>query len=192
MPEIQPVIGHRMPVNPMNAPVCTHLSIRPRIPASAFVAPGAVVVGDVSVGEDSSIWYGCVLRADIESIRIGSGTNLQDGTIVHLSSERGTLLGDRVTCGHRCLLHACTVGDEVLIGMGAILMDGVEVGANCIIGAGSLLTKGQVVPPGSLVVGSPAKIVRPLEPAERAGIRHWSDKYIQVAREHTRHLGAPP
>jgi gamma-carbonic anhydrase len=172
----------------MNAPVCTHLGSPPNLSPTAFIAPGAVILGDVSIGEYSSVWYGCVLRADIEAIRIGRGTNLQDGTIVHLASDRGTIVGDHVTCGHRCLLHACTIGDEVLVGMGAILMDGAEIGARSIIGAGALVTKGMVVPPGSLVMGSPAKVVRSLATAEQAGIRHWAEKYIAVSREHAARL----
>ncbi len=175
----------------MNPPVCPFLSESPEIAPTAFVAPGAVVTGAVQLGELSSIWYGCVLRADIERIRIGRGSNLQDGTIVHLASDRGTVVGDYVTCGHRALLHACTIGDEVLVGMGAIVMDGAEIGARSIIGAGTLVTRGQVVPPGSLVMGSPARVVRQLSGEEQAGIRHWADKYIEVAREHTAHLGRP-
>lgn len=171
-------------------PICTHLPIPPRIAPNAFIAPGAVVLGDVQVGEESSVWYGCVVRADIQSIRIGRGSNLQDGSIIHLASDRGTVVGDYVTCGHRCLLHACTVGDEVLVGMGSILMDGVEVGSRSIIGAGALLTKGMIVPPGSLVMGSPARVVRSLTDAEQEGIRHWAEKYIAVSREHAAHLGA--
>ena len=175
-------------VTPVNAPICSHLHSSQSVHSTAFIAPGAVVLGDVSLAEDASVWYGCVLRADIQSIRIGRGTNVQDGTIIHLASDRGTTVGDYVTCGHKCLLHACSVGDEVLVGMGAILMDGVEIGARSIIGAGALVTKGTVVPPGSLVMGSPAKVVRPLSEAEQAGIRHWAEKYIAVSREHAAYL----
>jgi gamma-carbonic anhydrase len=174
----------------MITPVCTHLATPPNLAPNAFIAPGAVILGDVSLGEDSSVWYGCVLRADIESIRIGRGTNLQDGTIVHLASDRGTVVGDHVTCGHRCLLHACTVGDEVLVGMGAILMDGVEIGSRSIIGAGALVTKGTIIPPGSLVMGSPAKVVRSLTRIEKEGIRHWAEKYVAVSREHAAQLAS--
>lgn len=168
----------------MKHPVCGHLGTSPHIAPGAFIAPGAVILGDVSIGEQSSIWYGCVLRADIQAIRVGRGSNLQDGVIVHLASDRGTTVGNWVTCGHRALLHACTIGDEVLIGMGAIVMDGVVVGDRSIIGAGALLTKGLSVPPGSLVIGSPAKVVRPLSDEEQGGIRGWAEKYVQVAREH--------
>jgi carbonic anhydrase/acetyltransferase-like protein (isoleucine patch superfamily) len=171
-------------------PVCSHLAISQKIAPDAFVAPGAVLLGDISIGGDSSIWYGCVLRADIQAIRVGRGSNIQDGTIVHLASDLGTTVGDWVTCGHRALLHACTIGDEVLVGMGAIVMDGVKVGSRSIIGAGALLTKGTEVPPGSLVMGSPAKVVRPLSEGEQDGIRAWAEKYVQVAREHRAFLAA--
>ncbi|MCB1232390.1 MAG: gamma carbonic anhydrase family protein [Verrucomicrobiae bacterium] len=172
----------------MKNPVCPFLGETPKVADSAFLAPGTVIVGAVSIGENASVWYGSVLRADIERITIGRGSNLQDGTIVHLASDRGTIVGDYVTCGHRCLLHACTIGDEVLVGMGATVMDGAEVGTRSIIGAGSLVTKNQVIPPGSLVMGSPAKVVRQLTEDEQYGIRHWAEKYIQVAKEHCAHL----
>ncbi|MEM9017639.1 MAG: gamma carbonic anhydrase family protein [Verrucomicrobiota bacterium] len=164
--------------------VCTHLSKFPDIDPSAFVVEGAALLGDVRIGPDSSIWYQCVLRADIESIEIGRGTNIQDATVIHLASDRGTKVGDYVTVGHRALLHACTIEDEVLVGMGAILMDGSVIGRECIVAAGSLVTKGFEAPAGSLVMGSPARVVRPLQAEERAGIRHWAEKYIEVSREH--------
>lgn len=174
----------------MNPPVCPFLAESPVVADSAFLAPGSILLGAVEIGEESSVWYGSVLRADIERITIGRGSNLQDGTIVHLASDRGTIVGDYVTCGHRCLLHACTIGDEVLVGMGATVMDGAEIGARSIIGAGALVTRNQVIPPGSLVLGTPAKVVRSLTEAEQSGIRHWAEKYIQVSREHAAHLDA--
>ena len=170
------------------SPICRFLGESPQVADSAFIAPSALVIGAVSIGEESSIWYGSVLRADIERIVIGKGSNLQDGTIVHLASDRGTVVGDYVTCGHRCLLHACTIGDEVLVGMGATIMDGAEVGSQSLIGAGALVTRDQVIPPGSLVVGSPARIVRALSDEERTALRGWAEKYIRVSREHRAHL----
>lgn len=164
--------------------IADFLTKNPEIPPTAFVAPGATVLGDVTLGEEASVWYQAVLRADIESIAIGRGSNLQDGVVVHLASDRGTVVGDWVTVGHRALLHACTVGDEVLVGMGAILMDGAVVGARSIIGAGALVTKGQQIPEGSLVMGSPARIVRALSDEEQASIRKWAEKYVEVARCH--------
>ncbi len=170
------------------SPVCTHLSQSPDIPPSAFIAPGAVVTGDVTLGEQSSIWYQCVLRADIEAIEIGPGSNIQDGTVIHLASNRGTKVGAFTTVGHKALLHACTIGDEVLIGMGAIVMDGAVVGDRSLVAAGSLITKGLEVPPGSLVVGSPARVMRQLKVGEQEELRGWAEKYIRVAEEHRNHL----
>lgn len=168
-------------------PVCSHLAKNPDIHQTAWVAPGAVVLGDVTLGARSSIWFGCILRADIQRITIGEGTNIQDGTVIHLASDLGTIVGDFTTVGHRALLHACEVGDEVLVGMGAIVMDGAKIGARSIIAAGSLVPKGREIPPGSLVMGSPAKVVRPLDADERASIRGWAEKYIRVTAEHRDH-----
>lgn len=165
-------------------PVCTHLQKSPDIHPTTWVAPGAVVMGDVTLRPLSSVWFGCVLRADIQQITIGEGTNLQDGTIIHLASDLGTHVGDYVTVGHRALLHACEIGDEVLVGMGAILMDGAKIGSRSIIAAGSLVPKGREIPPGSLVMGSPAKVVRQLDATEQESIRGWAEKYIRVAAEH--------
>lgn len=170
-------------------PVCTHLSRDPDIHPDSWVAPGAAVMGDVVLGPLSSVWYHCVLRADIQRIEIGEGTNVQDGTIIHLASDLGTVVGSYATVGHRALLHACEVGDEVLIGMGAIVMDGAVVGARSIVAAGSLVPKGRVIPPGSLVMGSPAKVVRSLDASEQASIRHWAEKYIRVTAEHRDRFG---
>lgn len=154
----------------------------PSIHPSAFIAPGAVVTGDVTLGENASVWFHATLRGDINSIVIGSGSNIQDGSVVHLADDFSTLVGEYVTCGHRAILHACTVGDEVLVGMGAILLDGVEVGARSIIGANALVTQHTKIPPGSLVLGSPAKIVRQLDDAEQRSLRGWAEKYIALSR----------
>lgn len=164
--------------------VCSHLLTSPTAHSSSFVAPGAVLTGDVSLGSEASVWYQCVLRADIEKIIIGPSSNIQDGTVIHLSSDLGTTVGQFVTCGHKALLHACSVDDEVLIGMGSILMDGVEVGARSIVGAGSLITEGTIIPPGSLVLGSPARVVRQLDSKKQKSIRHWAEKYVQISKEH--------
>jgi carbonic anhydrase/acetyltransferase-like protein (isoleucine patch superfamily) len=159
---------------------------KPRIDSSAFVASNAIVLGDVSLGEEASVWFGAVLRGDINSILIGPRSNIQDGSIVHVADDFPTIVGELVTCGHRAILHACTVGDEVLVGMGATLLDGVEIGARSIIGAHALVTQHTKIPPGSLVLGSPAKIVRSLDQAEQAELKHWATKYIEVSR---RYLG---
>ncbi len=164
--------------------VCTHLAILPDIAANAYVAPGAVVLGAVVLGDLSSVWYQCVLRADIQRITIGEGSNIQDGSVIHLASDVGTAVGSYVTVGHKALLHACEVEDEVLIGMGAIVMDRARIGARSIVAAGSLVPKGMRVPEGSLVMGTPGRVVRGLSHDERVGIRSWAEKYIAVAAAH--------
>jgi carbonic anhydrase/acetyltransferase-like protein (isoleucine patch superfamily) len=157
----------------------------PRVHPSCFVEDSAQVVGDVELGEDSSVWFNTVIRGDVNPIRIGKRTNLQDLTMVHVTSQKhSTTVGDDVTVGHHVVLHGCTVGNRVLVGMGAILMDGVEVGDDCIIGAGALLTPGTQVPPGSLVVGSPAKVKRPLNDEERAFLQQSARNYVHYAAEH--------
>ena len=166
------------------SPVCNHLISSPRVHPDAYVAPGAMLIGDIDLGEYSSVWYQCVLRADIQRIVIGAGTNIQDGTIIHLSSDLGTFVGSYVTVGHRALLHACEIEDEVLIGMGAIVMDGARIGSRSIVAAGTLILKGMNVPPGSLVMGSPGRVVRSLTMEEQHAIRGWAEKYVRVAEEH--------
>lgn len=147
----------------------------PVIHPTAFIADNATVIGDVEIGEDSSIWFGSVVRGDVNFIRIGERTNIQDNSVIHVSSEtHPTILGNEITAGHRVLLHGCTVDDRCLIGMGAILMDGVHVGEECLVGAGSLLTPGTIVPPRSLVIGSPARVKRELTVDEIAFLdRSW-------------------
>ncbi len=161
-----------------------YLTTPPRIDPSAFVAPDARVVGDVSIGPHASIWYQAVLRADIHAITIGEGSNIQDGTIIHLSSDQGVEIGPHVTVGHRAIIHACQVESEVLVGMGAIIMDGAVIGTHSIIGAGAVVTQGAVIPSGSLVLGTPAKVIRSLRPEERQSIRRSAEKYRHVARFH--------
>ena len=156
----------------------------PQIHPTAQIARNAIVVGQVSLGEETSVWYGAVLRGDINRIEIGPRSNLQDGAIVHVSDEFPAVVGELVTIGHAAVIHACTVGNEVLVGMGAIVLDGAEIGARSIVGAQALVTTGLKVPPGSLVLGSPAKVVRQLSPAEQAGIRRWALKYVEVARHY--------
>lgn len=156
----------------------------PVIHPSVFIARGATVVGDVRLEQDSSIWYGAVLRGDIHHIRVGAGSNIQDGSVVHVSDDYAAEIGERVTVGHRAVVHACRIGDETLVGMGAIVLDGAEIGARCVIGAGALVTKGAVIPEGSLVVGSPMRIVRALSDEERNANAALARKYIEVARRY--------
>ncbi len=161
-----------------------HLSRTPETGACLFVASSATVVGDVVLGPNTSVFYGAVLRGDINVIRVGEGTNVQDNAVVHLSDEHGAHIGAWCTIGHNAIVHACTVGDECLIGMGSTVLDGAVIGARSIVGAHSLVPQRFQCPPGSLVYGSPAKVVRALSAAERAGLRGWAEKYVEVARAH--------
>ena len=159
-----------------------YLGRAPSIHPSAFVARGATIIGDVTLGEGASVWYNVVLRADINAIKIGPRSNIQDNSVIHLADDFGTQVGELVTVGHKAILHACTVADEVLVGMGAIILDGAEIGARSIIGAGALVTQYQKIPPGSLVLGSPAKVTRQLDLEEQQSIRHWAEKYAELSK----------
>src|ERR1044071_1027228 len=161
-----------------------YLGRTPDVGRAAFVASNATVLGDVALGANSSVWYGCVLRGDINSIEIGEGTNVQDGTIVHLADDYGVKVGNFTTIGHAAIIHACEIGNECLIGMGATVLDGAVIGDRCIVGANALVTQRFVAPPGSMSLGAPAKIVRALEPAEATGLRRWAEKYVEVAKAH--------
>lgn len=164
-----------------------HLGRSPEISRAAFVAPNATVLGDVVLGANSSVWYGCILRGDINSIVIGEGSNVQDGTIVHLADDYGVRVGNHTTIGHAAIVHACDIGDECLVGMGATVLDGARIGDRCIIGANALVTQRFVAPPGSMILGAPAKVVRPLTEAEQSGLRRWAEKYVEVAKAHAAH-----
>ncbi|MCX6981286.1 MAG: gamma carbonic anhydrase family protein [Verrucomicrobia bacterium] len=164
--------------------IAQHLDSSPRIHPTAFTAANATVIGDVTLGEESSVWFQCVLRADIHRIAIGPRSNIQDGAVVHLSDDFGTEVGELVTVGHKAILHACKIADEVLVGMGAIVLDGAEIGARSIVGAGAIVTGGKVFPPGSLILGTPAKVVRTLTLEEQSGIRVWADRYVTLSREY--------
>lgn len=132
--------------------------VTPRIAHSAFLAKGSVVAGDVTLGEDVSVWFGTVVRAEREAITIGAGTNLQDGTVVHVDPGFPTVIGERVTVGHRAVLHGCTIGDDALIGMGAIVLTGATIGEGAVVGAGAVVTEGMDVPPRTVALGVPAKV----------------------------------
>lgn len=159
----------------------------PRFHPGAFVVPDATVIGDVSLGADASVWHRAVLRGDINRIVIGAQTNIQDGVIVHLADNLPALVGERVTVGHGAIIHACAIDDEVLVGMGATILDGAEIGARSIIGANTLVLGGTKIPPGSLVVGAPGKVVRQLSQEEQAAIARWALKYVEVARHFREH-----
>ena len=155
-----------------------HLRKCPTLGRDVYIAKTAVVLGDVTLGDESSVWYGAVLRGDINRIEVGRGSNIQDNAVLHLSDDHPCILGNHVTVGHSANVHACTIGDRCLIGMGATILDGTVIGEECLIGANALVTPGSRIPPGSMVLGSPAKIVRALTREERAGLKHWADKYV--------------
>jgi len=167
-----------------------HLGSTPDTSGAVFIAGNATVVGDVVLGPRTSVFYGAVLRGDINVIRIGEGTNIQDNAVVHLADEYGAHVGAWCTVGHAAIIHACTVGDECLIGMGAIILDGAVIGSGSIVGAHALVPQRFECPPGSLVYGSPARVVRPLTQEERGGLRKWAEKYVGVATAHAARAGA--
>ncbi len=160
------------------------LSRRPVIAPSAFIAPHTFLHGDIEIGEEVSIWPHCSLRGDIAPISIGAHSNVQDGCVVHVADNLPAVIGEWVTVGHQATVHACTIENEVLIGMGAIILDGAHVGARSIIGANSTVTGHTQIPPGSLVLGSPAKVVRVLSEEEQAGIRVWAERYVTLSRRY--------
>ena len=162
-------------IKPFNDTVAT-------IHKTAFIADDTIIIGDVEIGENASVWFGSILRGDVNFIRIGAGTNIQDGTVIHVSSKtHSTILENDITVGHRVTLHGCYVEAECLIGIGAIILDGARIGKNSLIAAGSLVTPSTQIPPGSMVMGSPAKVKRPLTDDEISGIRHSARKYIELS-----------
>ena len=158
---------------------------RPVLGRGVFIAETCAVIGDVVVGDESSIWYGVVVRGDVMPIRIGARTSIQDNSVVHVTAGfSGTTIGDDCTVGHNAIIHACTVEDLCLIGMGAILLDGAHVGRGSLVGAGALVTPGTDIPPGSLVIGAPAKVKRPLNENEREQIRYGAAHYVELTRRY--------
>jgi carbonic anhydrase/acetyltransferase-like protein (isoleucine patch superfamily) len=155
----------------------TFLSKKPVVGKGVYIARGAVVVGDVTLGDGASVWYNAVLRGDINRIAVGEHSNIQDNAVLHLADDFPCLVGSYVTVGHSAIVHACQIGDESLIGMGAVVLDGAEVGPQCLIGARALVTQNLKIPGGSLVLGSPAKVVRTLTDEERSGLKYWAEKY---------------
>jgi gamma-carbonic anhydrase len=151
---------------------------QPQLGKNVFIAKTATVIGDVTLGAHSSVWYGAVLRGDINRIVIGHHSNVQDNAVLHLADDFACVLGNWVTVGHGAIVHACQVGDECLVGMGAVILDGAVIGKQSIIGAKALVTQGTKIPPGSLVLGAPAKVVRKLTKEERAGLKWWAQKYV--------------
>lgn len=157
------------------------------IDPTVWVAANATLVGSVSIGAHSSVWYGCVVRGDGDRISVGAQTNVQDGTVVHTDPGAPVRIGDRVSIGHRALLHGCTIGDDVLIGMSAVVMNGVEIGEGSLIAAGALLSAGTIVPPRSLVIGAPGKVRRSVTADEGEYIARNSHNYVDLAAAHRQH-----
>lgn len=171
-------------------PVLPYRDAQPRMHEDAFVAPGAHVIGDVHVGARSSIWFGAVVRGDVFHIRIGAETNIQDNSVVHVTTDRHpAIIGDRVTVGHRVILHGCTVEDGALIGMGAVVMDRARIGAGALVGAGAIVTEGTEIPPGTLALGSPARVKRELTEAEKKHLAWTAPHYWELAEEYIAQLG---
>jgi carbonic anhydrase/acetyltransferase-like protein (isoleucine patch superfamily) len=165
--------------------VLEHLAATPSITSDVFVAGNAVIVGDVTVGAQSSIWYGCILRGDVQRIRIGTRTNIQDGTIVHGTTHgHPALIGDDVTVGHAAVLHACTIEDHAFMGIGARVLDGARVRSDSMLAAGAVLTPGKTLPSGELWGGNPAKFLRTLRPEEIEGIRTSAARYVALAHHY--------
>jgi carbonic anhydrase/acetyltransferase-like protein (isoleucine patch superfamily) len=172
----------------------TFLRRKPVLGKGVYIARGAVVMGDVTLGDGASVWYNAVLRGDINRIVVGDYSNIQDGSVLHLADDYPCIVGSYVTVGHAAIVHACRIGDECLVGMGAVVLDGAEVGAQCLIGARALITQDVKIPAGSLVLGSPAKVVRQLTVEERGGLKYWAQKYAENAAyclEHGINVGAP-
>ncbi|MEI8393480.1 MAG: gamma carbonic anhydrase family protein [Rhodospirillaceae bacterium] len=165
--------------------ILPYKGIVPAIHSSTFVAPTAVVIGDVQIGEDSGIWFGCVVRGDVNVIRIGKRTNIQDGTIIHVAARgQGTFIGDDITVGHMAILHACTLEDSCFIGMKACVMDGAYVESRAMVAAGALVTPGKRVKSGQLWAGSPAKYLRDLSPAEIDFFPESARHYARLAKDY--------
>jgi carbonic anhydrase/acetyltransferase-like protein (isoleucine patch superfamily) len=185
---------HLSAMNELDPQLDKFLRKKPALGKDVYLAKTAVVLGDVTLGDHASVWYGAVLRGDINRIVVGECSNIQDNAVLHLADEWPCILGKWVTVGHSAIVHACTVGDECLVGMGAVVLDGAEIGAQSIIGAKAVVTQGMKVPPGSLVLGTPAKVVRALSPEERSHLKWWAQKYVDngaYCLKHQLHVGAP-
>lgn len=155
-----------------------------KIHESTFIAEGAVVLGNIAVGEESSIWFHTTVRADLERIVIGKGSNIQDNAVVHVDTGFPVHIGDNVTVGHGAIIHGCIIEDNTLIGMGAIILNGAKIGKNCIIGAGALVTQNTIIPDNSLVVGSPAKVMRKVTEAEKQSNLHNAAVYVEEGKQY--------
>ena len=163
----------------------SHAGKRPQIGNGVFLAETCAVIGDVVIGDESSIWYATTVRGDVMPIRIGARTSIQDNAVIHVTSDfSGTIIGDDCVIGHSAIIHACTVEDFCLIGMGSIILDGARIGRGSLVGAGALVTPGTEIPPGSLVLGAPARVVRPVNPKEREQIEYAAGVYVELTRRY--------
>jgi carbonic anhydrase/acetyltransferase-like protein (isoleucine patch superfamily) len=158
--------------------------LSPDIAASAWVADSARVIGNVSLGDDASVWFGVVIRGDTERIAIGRGSNIQDNSVVHADAGFPVSVGEGVTVGHQAMLHGCTIGDHSLIGIQAVVLNGAKIGRHCLVGAGALVTEGQSFPDGSLILGTPARVVRQLSPEQMQGLEKSAAHYVENARRY--------
>ena len=158
--------------------------LTPHIHARAWVADSADVTGQVSLGEDASVWFGVVIRGDVERITVGRGANIQDNSVLHADRGSPLVIGDNVTVGHQAMLHGCTIGENSLIGIQAVVLNGARIGKNCLVGAGALVTEGKDFPDGSMIIGSPAKVIRQLTPEQIEGLKKSAEHYIENARRY--------
>ena len=158
--------------------------LKPVVHPSAWVADNAHVIGSVRLAEDTSVWFGVVIRGDTSTIQVGKGSNIQDNSVLHADEGMPLSIGEGVTVGHQVMLHGCTVGDNSLVGIGAIVLNGAKIGSNCLVGAGSLVTEGKEFPDGSMIIGSPAKAVRMLSPEQMEGLKMSARHYIDNARRY--------
>ncbi len=162
--------------------------VAPQMAESSWVADSAQVMGNVHLAENSSVWFGAVLRGDTETITVGKASNVQDGSVMHADYGYPLVVGERVTIGHQVMLHGCTIGDETLIGIGATVLNGAKIGKNCLVGARSLVTEGKEFPDGSMIMGSPAKVVRQLTPEQIEGLRRSAAHYVENAERYRKGL----
>jgi carbonic anhydrase/acetyltransferase-like protein (isoleucine patch superfamily) len=164
--------------------ITRNIRTAPRVAPDAYVADDATVVANVEIGPEASVWHQAVLRGDVAHVVLGAQSNVQDGAVVHTADDLPAIIGKLVTVGHKAIVHACTVEDEVLVGMGSIILDGARIGTRSIIGANATVKQGMEIPPGSLVLGTPAKIVRTLSQAEQDEIKMWALRYVCLSREY--------
>ena len=156
----------------------------PKVDSEAYISPRASLIGNIEIGADSSVWESAVIRADMNFIRVGKGTSIQDNCTVHTTFMTPTIIGDYVTCGHNSVIHACEIGDRTVVGMGAIVLDGAKVGDDCVIGAGSVVTEGTVIPDGSLVLGIPGKVVKEVSDSMKAAFLAGAELYVELGKQH--------